>query len=35
MACAVVFSEFEEDGTVEFYIQEAKHFKLPETAKML
>lgn len=31
--CSGFLSEFEEDGTVEFYIQEAKHFKLPETAK--
>ena len=31
--CSGFLSEFEEGGTVEFYIQEAKHFKLPETAK--
>ncbi|KUY17028.1 sulfite reductase [Elizabethkingia miricola] len=31
--CSGFLSEFEEDGDVEFYIQEAKHFKLPETAK--
>ncbi|ATL43792.1 flavodoxin domain-containing protein [Elizabethkingia sp. HX WHF] len=31
--CSGFLSEFEEDGAVEFYIQEAKHFKLPETAK--
>lgn len=31
--CSGFLSEFEEDGTIEFYIQEAKHFKLPETAK--
>lgn len=31
--CSGFLSEFEEDGTVEFYIQEAKHFKLPERAK--
>ncbi|OPC00292.1 sulfite reductase [Elizabethkingia ursingii] len=31
--CSGFLSEFEEDETVEFYIQEAKHFKLPETAK--
>ncbi|HAY3507598.1 diflavin oxidoreductase [Elizabethkingia anophelis] len=31
--CSGFLSEYEEDGTVEFYIQEAKHFKLPETAK--
>ncbi|MET7036645.1 diflavin oxidoreductase [Elizabethkingia miricola] len=31
--CSGFLSEFEEDGAIEFYIQEAKHFKLPETAK--
>ncbi|OPB97038.1 sulfite reductase [Elizabethkingia meningoseptica] len=31
--CSGFLSEFKEEEEIEFYIQEAKHFKLPETGK--